>query len=134
MTTKSPETQLSTAFAETSKLYQKLYNEPYSLCLCWYCESVRAGHSTSSITRLFSRNAASADASVASALAHNAPSDIDKSAHISAHNASHPITDNPEYVRLAAVHANNLEANYQKACKLARKQGRSSTRAPQLEG
>jgi len=41
---KIEETKLSTAFEWTSKTYQKLYDELYSECTCWYCESIRESH------------------------------------------------------------------------------------------
>jgi hypothetical protein len=37
---KIEEGELSTSFEWTSKTYQKLYNEVYSECTCWYCEGI----------------------------------------------------------------------------------------------
>lgn len=39
--------KLSAGFEWTSKMYQTTYNEVYSECTCWYCESVRASHISS---------------------------------------------------------------------------------------
>lgn len=36
---KIDESKLSTAFEWTSKIYQETYDEVYSECTCWYCES-----------------------------------------------------------------------------------------------
>lgn len=41
---KIDESKLSTSFEWTSKTYQEMYNEVYSECTCWYCESIRAAH------------------------------------------------------------------------------------------
>lgn len=38
------EDKLSEAFEWTSKVYQENFNEVYSECTCWYCETVRASH------------------------------------------------------------------------------------------
>lgn len=46
------ETKLTTSFEWTSKVYQETFNEVYSECTCWYCESIRASH-ISSVGRLF---------------------------------------------------------------------------------
>ena len=43
--------KLNSAFSWTCREYQKLYNEVYSECTCWYCEAIRVSH-TSSIGRL----------------------------------------------------------------------------------
>lgn len=118
---KVAETVLSTAFSDTSKLYQKLYDEPYSLCLCWYCESVRAGHS-SKIQRIFNRSTTTS--AIDAALA-NAPTEPEKGPHISTHNAIRPVTDDATtYARQTREHARKLDEDYEKACKLARKSGR----------
>jgi hypothetical protein len=41
------EDKLSEAFEWTSKVYQENFNEVYSECTCWYCETVRASHVSS---------------------------------------------------------------------------------------
>lgn len=38
--------KLSNTFTKTTELYQKRYKEPYSMCTCWYCESVSAQSSS----------------------------------------------------------------------------------------
>lgn len=39
--------KLNDGFEWTSKIYQEMFDEVYSECTCWYCESVRAAHVTS---------------------------------------------------------------------------------------
>ncbi|KAH0354404.1 hypothetical protein KCU81_g881, partial [Aureobasidium melanogenum] len=84
---KVAEAKLTDAFAETSKVYQKLYGEPYSECTCWYCEAVRESH-TSTASRLFRSNNATASEQL-----HSVPSDPKRSIHISTHNAVRPTGD-----------------------------------------
>lgn len=110
------ETKLTDSFAETSKIYQKLYGEPYSECTCWYCEAVRESH-TSTASRLFrSRNATAADN------LHSVPSDPKKSVHISTHNAVRPTGDDA-YDAGVAKRLAELEKAYDKACERADKKG-----------
>lgn len=111
-------TKLDTAFAWTSKSYEKLYGGKYSECTCWYCEAIRESN-TSSATRIFS--------SKGKEELHDVEQDPKKSVHISAHSAVNP-TDDPEYTASAAAHAAKLEAAYQKACERAKKKG---NKAPQ---
>ncbi len=44
---KIAEVKLTSAFEWTSKTYQEIYNEIYSECTCWYCESIRESHVSS---------------------------------------------------------------------------------------
>lgn len=44
---KVDEEKLQDAFEWTSKTYQETYDEVYSECTCWYCESVRTSHISS---------------------------------------------------------------------------------------
>ena len=44
---KIEEDKLDESFQWTSKVYQDLFNEVYSECTCWYCESVRTSHISS---------------------------------------------------------------------------------------
>lgn len=44
---KVSEEKLNAAFEWTSKTYQERYNDVYSECTCWYCESIRASHVSS---------------------------------------------------------------------------------------
>ncbi|KAH7034662.1 uncharacterized protein B0I36DRAFT_82922 [Microdochium trichocladiopsis] len=83
---KIEELKLHDAFSWTCKEYQKLYNEVYSECTCWYCEAIRTSH-TSSVGRLFgaSRSEKVADSFYDSGQAKLCPPD--NSAHISAHNS-----------------------------------------------
>ncbi|KAG9588127.1 hypothetical protein KCU86_g8343, partial [Aureobasidium melanogenum] len=114
---KIAETKLTDAFAETSKIYQRLYGEPYSECTCWYCEAVRESH-TSTASRLFrSNNATAADK------LHSVPSDPAKSVHISTHNAVRP-TGDKRYDENVTQRIGELEKAYEKACKRADKKGK----------
>ncbi|THZ15344.1 hypothetical protein D6C89_09764, partial [Aureobasidium pullulans] len=115
---KVAEAKLNDAFAETSKLYQKLYGEPYSECTCWYCEAVRESH-TSTASRLFRSNNAMAAEEL-----HDVPSDPKKSVHISAHNAVRPEGDKT-YDMAVAQRLHDLERAYNKACQRADKKGKA---------
>ncbi|EGU78881.1 hypothetical protein FOPG_12288 [Fusarium oxysporum f. sp. conglutinans race 2 54008] len=123
--------KLNDGFEWTSKIYQEMFDEVYSECTCWYCESVRAAHVTS-IGRVLklSHSEKIADKFYESGAADMCPPD--NSAHISSHNAVR--TSNEGLVaashvekvqnRLREVQNKRLEENYQKACKRAEKKGR----------
>ncbi|KAK6008736.1 hypothetical protein QM012_000639 [Aureobasidium pullulans] len=114
---KVAEIKLTDGFTVTSKIYQKLYGEPYSECTCWYCEAVRESH-TSTASRLFrSNNATAADK------LHSVPSDPKKSVHISTHNAVRP-TGDQRYDESVTRRIGELEKAYEKACKRADKKGK----------
>jgi hypothetical protein len=49
---KVDEDKLGTAFEWTSKTYQEKYDEVYSECTCWYCESKKPPLSSASIFSL----------------------------------------------------------------------------------
>ncbi|KAM0719262.1 hypothetical protein Q7P37_005167 [Cladosporium fusiforme] len=110
-------TKLDTAFAWTSKTYEKTYGDKYSECTCWYCEAIRESN-TSSATRIFSMKGKEK--------LHDVEQDPKKSVHISAHNAVNP-SDDPEYTNSVTAHAAKLEAVYQKACERAKKKRQQST-------
>lgn len=114
---KVAETRLNDSFAHTSKLYQKLFSEPYSECTCWYCEAVRESH-TSTASRLFKTRAATAADGL-----HVPDRDPKKSVHISAHNAVAP-TDDAAYDERARKNAAALEEAYYHACQSAERKGR----------
>ncbi|KAB8664805.1 hypothetical protein FH972_026232 [Carpinus fangiana] len=123
---KVAETTLSDAFERTSEQYQRLFGEPYSECTCWYCESIRASH-TSSASRLLRRSSVS---QITQQL-HGAPSDPDRAAHISAHNAIRPMMDHlGGYETIAAAHMAKMRSAFDKACKRARKDGRPEPKMP----
>ena len=126
---KIEETALSTAFEWTSKTYQKMYNELYSECTCWYCEAIRESH-TSSIKRVFGGNKA-----IESQLdrLHAGNKDPNTSPHISAHNAIKADKDVSRGIREASMKA-KLERDYQKACNHARKKGRTPPTRDQYNG
>ncbi|KAM0319444.1 hypothetical protein ACHAPQ_010332 [Fusarium lateritium] len=123
--------KLNDGFEWTSKTYQEMYDEVYSECTCWYCESVRAAH-VSSAGRLLklSHSEKIADKFYESGAADLCPPD--NSAHISSHNAVRTYdeglvaSNHVEKVqnRMRAVQNKRLEENYQKACKRAEKKGR----------
>jgi hypothetical protein len=110
------EAKLTDAFAWTSNIYQKLYNEPYSECTCWYCEAVRESH-TSTASRLFRTHGVAAVDNL-----HSVPTDPKKSVHISTHNAVRP-TGDKAYDDGVAKRLAELEKAYDKACGRADKKG-----------
>lgn len=114
---KVAETALNDSFAWTSKMYQKLYGEPYSECTCWYCEAIRESH-TSSTSRILN-----AKSSQANDRLHGVEQDPSKSVHISTHNAVRP-RDDSKYNTLSQHKAEELERHYLKACERASKKGR----------
>lgn len=126
---KIEETALSTAFEWTSKTYQKMYNELYSECTCWYCEAIRESH-TSSVKRVFGGNKA-----IESQLdrLHAGNKDPNTSPHISAHNAIKADKDVSRGIRDANMKA-KLERDYQKARNHACKKGRTPPTRDQYNG
>ncbi len=108
---KIDENKLSDAFEWTSKQYQTRFNEVYSQCTCWYCESIRESHN-SSVSRIFGSNPSPSPESCA----HEAH----KSVHISAHNA---VRTEDSTIRSSIKEA-QLEALYQKALRRAEKNGK----------
>ncbi|KAI2638591.1 hypothetical protein GGS21DRAFT_509045 [Xylaria nigripes] len=127
---KIDETRLSKAFEWTSKVYQEMNGEVYSECTCWYCESVRAGHSSGLANMLpilkSERDKASDKFHETGRAAFCPPSN---SAHISAHN-SVQVIDHKSSVRdrvlrqLHLRHRKQLEENYEKARRRAKRKGR----------
>lgn len=125
---KIDEDKLSTSFEWTMKTYQDKYAEVYSECTCWYCETIRASN-TGTVSRILgvSNQDKAAQNFLASGRAELCPPD--KSAHISAHNAvrQNPTTSFHAYVvqQQHARQQRQLELNYEKACKRAKKKGRT---------
>jgi hypothetical protein len=123
---KIDEEALSTAFEWTSKTYEKLYQEVYSECTCWYCESIRVKH-ISSVGKIFgvSKHEKVLNNFYDSGAAKMCPPD--NSAHISAHNAVR-VTDTATRSlvnqRLRKRKELEMEAAYKKACKRAQAKGR----------
>ncbi len=116
---KVDENKLSDAFEWTSKTYEKIFNEVYSECTCWYCEAVRESN-TSTISRLFTKNE---PADLARLQATMGISDPNKGPHISSHSsvkATSLVAD-----KMAAAKKRRLEAAYEKACQRAEKKGRA---------
>ncbi|KAK3676397.1 hypothetical protein LTR78_003673 [Recurvomyces mirabilis] len=116
---KVAETKLNDAFAWTSKTYQRLFNEPYSECTCWYCEAVRESH-TSTASRLFHGS----QSRVTDSMVHKVETDSAKSVHISSHNAVRPSDDTNKYQITASRQADELDKAYRKACIRASKNGK----------
>ena len=127
---KIEDTVLSTAFEWTSKTYQKLYNELYSECTCWYCEAVRESHS-STLTGLNLRKKFGGKAHVIEKQLnqlHSAKDETPEMNHISAHNSITPSTSSNSSSFDRFIRSRNLriklECDYKKAVVKARKQGR----------
>ncbi|GJN75779.1 hypothetical protein PLICBS_009885 [Purpureocillium lilacinum] len=122
---KMDESKLSAAFEWTSKKYQEMFNEVYSECTCWYCETLRSAMVSSVGKFLGSRDQKIADEFHSSGAAKLCPPD--NSAHISAHNAVRSI-ETVERQRvssyLRARHQEKLDRNYERAQKRAQKKGR----------
>lgn len=112
---KVAEAKLTDAFAWTSKTYQKLYNEPYSECTCWYCEAIRESH-TSAASRMFRTSSATVTDAV-----HKVEEDPRKSIHVSAHNVVRPTDTSGIYSAVANQRAQELEKHYLKTCSRAEK-------------
>ena len=117
---KVDEVKLSDNFAWTSKQYQKITNGGiYSECTCWYCEAIREStYSTFSATsKSTQKNALNL---------HDNPivsSDPTENPHISAHNAVRAYSRASAII--AASQRHKLQADYERACKRARKAGRT---------
>ncbi|KAM0277349.1 hypothetical protein ACHAQH_005865 [Verticillium albo-atrum] len=90
---KVDEQKLGVSFEWTSKMYEKKYNEVYSECRCWYCETVRM-QSVPKMAKMFitSKEEKFLDSYHTSgdSSKHPLPPST-PSAHISAHNAVHTI-------------------------------------------
>lgn len=122
---KIEDTVLSTAFEWTSKTYQKMYNELYSECTCWYCEAVRESHA-SKLTGLNLKKRFGGKPDVIEEQLNQVHSTTDTGAemnHISAHNAIKPDDTSDRGLRERNLKI-KLERDYQKAVVKARKQGR----------
>ncbi|KAI1871455.1 uncharacterized protein JN550_004449 [Neoarthrinium moseri] len=123
---KVDEDKLSAAFEWTSSTYMTMYQEVYSECVCWYCETIRAWR-VSAFSAAFNASKpekisqAWYDSGAAYA---NPPS---TSAHISTHAA---VKVNETEARrkvtrhMRALYRSRLEQNYAKAVKRANKKGR----------
>ena len=117
---KIDETRLSDAFEWTSKTYQRMFDDVYSECTCWYCEAIRESHHSimdritgdpkieASLDRLHSTEGTNNP--------HTNP-------HISAHNAIQ-VDGSTDRKLDRNVKAATLESHYQKACRRAKKKGR----------
>ncbi|KAL9084496.1 MAG: hypothetical protein Q9159_005192 [Coniocarpon cinnabarinum] len=119
------ELKLSDSFAKTSARYQKMFNAPYSECTCWYCEAIRAEH-TSSLTRTFKKDR---ERSIQEQL-HDCP---ENGNHISSHGVIRPVMDSLDERRYTAAvqkYETQLRSAWEKACKRARKEGRTPPEAP----
>jgi uncharacterized membrane protein YgcG len=120
---KVSEVRLNDQFAWTSATYQKMFNEPYSECTCWYCEAVRESQ-LHGLRRLMNPRAAEANDRL-----HNVPSKHpSKNVHISTHNAIRPTGETDRivsaYAKYSEKQQEQLEHYYRRACERARKKGR----------
>ena len=122
---KVAEAALNDAFTWTSKEYQRLFNEPYSECTCWYCEAIRESAAPSSVSRLFGRSKDDDKDKTVSFESNPA-----KSPHISAHNAIRPSVQTEQYKTVQYQAAVRLLRDYEKAAKRAAKKGRKPPPKP----
>ena len=123
---KIEETVLSEAFEWTSKTYQKMYNELYSECTCWYCEAIRESHAPALLRGLNLRKKFGGKATVIESQLNQLHSAQDSRAsmnHISAHISIRPATRSDRAIRERNLKV-KLERDYKKAVVKARKQGR----------
>ncbi|KAK1762015.1 hypothetical protein QBC33DRAFT_501936 [Phialemonium atrogriseum] len=114
---KVDEDKLSMSFEWTSKAYENKYNEPYSECRCWYCETIRTAHSPPSkkLLGVLKTNKSS-----------NQPAPPDREVHISAHNSVKTIESEARRrtnYQLRLLFRTRLTESYEKAAKQARKRG-----------
>ncbi|KAM0796411.1 hypothetical protein BDR22DRAFT_893265 [Usnea florida] len=119
---KIEDTVLSNAFEWTSKTYQKMYNELYSECTCWYCEAIRESHA-STLSGLNLRKKFGGKAEEQLNQVHSARDPSAEMNHISAHSSIKPTSTDNRYIRERYLKI-KLERDYQKAVVKARKQGR----------
>ncbi|KAI0127876.1 hypothetical protein BJ170DRAFT_702122 [Xylariales sp. AK1849] len=123
---KVDEDKLSQAFEWTTKTYQTMFEEVYSECICWYCETVRAWRISSfGVLLNVSKQAKISQAWYDSGAAHAQPPS--QSAHISAHAA---VKVNETEARqkvtkqMRALYKSRLEQSFARAVKRATKKGR----------
>ncbi|KAH8596636.1 hypothetical protein B0O99DRAFT_685632 [Bisporella sp. PMI_857] len=123
---KIEEDALSTAFEWTSKIYEKMFQQVYSECTCWYCEAIRVRHSSNTGKILgTSKHEKVSNDFYSSGAANLCPPN--NSAHISSHNAVHAkqsAIKAATFERLRRRRQMELDDAYKKACKRAEKKGR----------
>ncbi|KAF2755125.1 hypothetical protein EJ05DRAFT_478932 [Pseudovirgaria hyperparasitica] len=123
---KIPEAYLSQAFAQTCKKYEAAFAEPYSECICWYCEAIRTANNAGGfVGNLFKSSSKDKKPIWAHPLLANATSDPGVSTHISSHNAVRVEKPDLRYAELHAEHQKWLEDGWRKAVERAGKEGRS---------
>lgn len=116
---KVPQTQLSNAFENTAKLYERKYKQMYSECLCWYCEAVRdkikptfgSGVSSEHLYNTIGKN-----------------EKIVPGAHISTHNAVKDTSSESNKTLAQIQYESSLWSHYNKAYERANKRARSLKR------
>ncbi|CAG8952851.1 hypothetical protein HYFRA_00007564, partial [Hymenoscyphus fraxineus] len=123
---KISEDALEKGFEFTSQAYEKLYQEVYSECTCWYCEAIRCKH-TANHPKIFgtSKHEKIANNFHDSGAAQLCPPS--NSAHISTHNAvkiSDSTTRSAVTDRLRTRRQKELDDAYEKARKRAKAKGR----------
>ncbi|KAM0818606.1 hypothetical protein AB5N19_04418 [Seiridium cardinale] len=123
---KVDEDKLSEAFEWTTKTYQTMFEEVYSECTCWYCETIRAWRISSfGVLLNVSKQDKIAQGWYDSGAAYAQPPS--KSAHISAHSA---VKVNETEARkkvtkqMRALYKSRLEQSYARAASRAAKKGR----------
>ncbi|TVY85990.1 Glycine-rich domain-containing protein, partial [Lachnellula willkommii] len=124
---KIAEDALETAFEWTSRTYEKLFQQVYSECTCWYCEALHSKHISDS-SKLFgtSKHERALDNFYNSGAAKLCPPS--NSAHISAHSAVK--VEETDRIKAAVAEGlrrrrqATLDGAYEKARKRARAKGR----------
>ncbi|KAF2148155.1 hypothetical protein K461DRAFT_283217 [Myriangium duriaei CBS 260.36] len=119
---KIDENKLSDSFEWTSKTYEKMFGAVYSECMCWYCQSIRAAH-TSSISRFLHTSNNNSVSRHLDELQSTATTDPLQAPHISAHNAIRAKYNSS--TTMIQLHTNRkLNQGYKTAVRRAQKDGR----------
>uniref|UniRef100_A0A060T7E2 ARAD1C21032p n=1 Tax=Blastobotrys adeninivorans TaxID=409370 RepID=A0A060T7E2_BLAAD len=115
------EVTLSRGFRRSTELYEAKYKEPYSECLCWYCEAVRE-----SVATVFQSSKTSKQLYETLGDSGHDYNSI-PGPHISAHNA---IKNVGRATVAEKYHQKDLWSSYQKAYKRSTKRANKLQRAP----
>ena len=112
---------------------QAMFDDLYSECTCWYCESIRESM-TSSLTRLVKGDKVTS-AAIKEPLArlHAAPSPADGNLLAANHISTHNAVRAPELgsaKTTSRVEKHQLEVGYKRACLRAKKEGRAGPTRP----
>jgi len=116
---KIDEGKLSKAFEFTSKRYERKYHEAYSECACWYCQTIRESHRSSSLF---------GSSNTSTRLPHDVTDDSPR-AHISSHSAVR-ITDDATAEKKRQTMEQRLDLAYERLSKKAQKEGKPVPKKP----